>query len=265
MADTREWPGFRTTDPVEALGPRAAERDVTYPTRAVSRDKYGPRRARTALLNAHGDDLTSAQAGRRRALANGDFSSLGPTDHILAETIRFVPGGRQTFIGLVQRAARNGDKEALAWWNLYQDLMPVDQKHVELDLVCEASGVTPDRLMAVVVSTAMRAGADAAELVAATTYPSVVRQTVKSALRIGGDHADIAQKDRELLLQHHKFIASPKAGGSVFVNAQANANAAAKANAEPSVPAFADTLNRAMGAHKDVQGEIIDAALSEDT
>lgn len=215
-------------------------------------------------MNGHGDELSSQQAGRRRSLANGEFSNLGPTDHLLAQTIRFVPGGRETFIALVQRGARNGDKEALAWWGVYQDLMPVDQKHVELDLVCEASGVSPDRLMAVVVSTAMRAGADAAELVAATTYPSVVRQTVKSALRIGGDHADIAQKDRELLLQHHKFIASPKAGGSVFVNAQANANAAAKASTEPSVPSFAQTLNQAMGAHKDVQGEIIDATPSED-
>jgi len=199
--------------------------------------------------------LTAAQAALRSRLANGD--GVTSTTHQIAQIIRFSGGGRNEFLGFVRRAALNHDADAVEWWKVFSDLLPVHQARVNLDDVCEASGITPDKLMAIVVSTAMRAGVDAAEYYAATTHPQVVRQTVKSSLRIAGKHAAIAQKDREFVLQHHKFIPPPGRGG-IFVNANANAAAAASAQSQPSVPSFADSLGGAMEAHKTIQGELID-------
>lgn len=192
------------------------------------------------------------------------MSGLDPHQHVLAQTIRFMPGGRKTFLGLVQRASRNHDPDAMRWWDAFMDLLPRDQVTVELDLICEASGVAPDRLMAVVVSTAMRFGSDAAELVASTTYPLLIHQTARSAMRIGGKHANIAQRDREIMLQHNKFIPTPGGHGNVFVNASAQANAAAAAQSQPSVPTFSQSLEHAMGARKAVQGELVEERPDED-
>lgn len=271
VADTRQWPGFRVREPEHwnrgtgrGTGITAAAADLTFPQAVIHRSKKQDRQAGEALIkNAAGDSLTGRQASLRRALASGKLSTLDPTQHIVAETIRFLPGGRNEFLALVQRAYRNHDADAKAWWETFMDLLPADQKHVDLDLICEASGVAPDRLMAIVVSTAMRAGADAAELVAATSYPRLIRQTNRSAMRIGGQYASIAQKDREFMLQHHKFIAAPK-GGSVFVTANANANAAAAAQSQPSVPTFSESLDGAMNAHKAIQGELVNAGDIED-
>lgn len=270
MADPRQWPGFCVKEPEHWKrngggrdSVRGAERDVTYPQSLVNRAKKPVEKANEALMTAAGDPLTQRQANLRRALARGEMSSLDPTQHIVAQSIRMMPGGRKEFLAMIQRASRNNDPDALAWWNVFMDLLPVDQQRVDLDLICEAAGVTPDRLMAVVVSTSMRAGADVAELVAAVSYPRLVRQTTKSAMRIGGEFATIAQKDREFMLQHNKFIAAPKSG-SVFVSASANASAAAAAQSQPSVPTFRESLEGAMGAHKAVQGEIIDAATFEE-
>lgn len=269
MADRREWPGFRVRESwrPRASSVRAAETDVTYPSAAVNKAKHDQkeRANEAARASAAGEPLTLQQARMRTALARGETSSLSPHEHVLANVIRFVPGGRNTVIGLVQRAMRNNDPDATAWWNVYCDLLPTDQRHVDLDVVCEAAGIAPDRLMAVVVSTAMRAGADAAELVAATTLPTLIHQTAKSAKRIGGEYASIAQKDREFLLQHHKFIPTPKSGG-IFVNANANAQAqaaAASAQSQPSVPTFSESLTGAVDAQRAIQGELVSADSEE--
>lgn len=204
------------------------------------------------LEQATAKQLTQPQAANRRALARG---LLTPTTmQPLAQVIRFVPGGRDAFLGYIQRAARNGDPDATKFWDVFVDLRPLTQQRIDLDAVAEASGVPPDTLVAVAVSTAMRLGADAADLFAAATQPMVVRQTVKSAMRIGGQHAKIAQKDREFVLQHHKWIPTR---GTVNVSATANASsqAAAAAAAHPSVPTFAESLNSSVHAKQAVQQE----------
>jgi hypothetical protein len=177
--------------------------------------------------------------------------------------MRLVPGGRETCLAYIQRASRNHDPDAAAFWNVFMDLLPIDQDRVDLDDVCEAAGVAPDRIMAVVVSTAMRAGADLADVIAAATYPTTVYQTIKSAHRIGGQFATIAQKDRELVLQHHKFIPTP-GRGAIVVNANSNAQAAAAAQSQPSVPSFSDSLTSAISAHRAIQGELAEAQIVED-
>ena len=207
-----------------------------------------------------GETLTTLEVSRRRALANGAFKSVGGEHQMIAHVTRFIPKGRLYVLSTIERAYRNGDPDAALWWNTYMDLMPVDRDKVDLDAVCEAAGVAPDRLMGIVVSTAMRMGADMADLVAAASQPQVVQKTVESALRISGKHAAIAQKDREFLFQHHKFIPVAR-GGSVFVSNTANAQAAAAAaQNQPSVPTFRESLQGAGDAYKAVRGELVGEA-----
>jgi hypothetical protein len=174
---------------------------------------------------------------------------------VLAAALRFIPKGREVFVGMIMTAASNNDPDALAWWRVYQDLLPAQQAKVDLDDVCLASGVTTDRVMAIVVSTSMRLGSDVSELASNTVLPRLVARTAKSAMRIGGKYAAIAQKDREFIFKHHKFIPVPK-GTSVHVTAQAAANAGALS--QPSVPTFAESLMSAVDAHQVVQGEMIE-------
>lgn len=250
MADPRQWPGFRVEDSdyVKRTVPDAAA-DLTFPQAAVLRSA---------------ERVTLPEKRNREALTNGKTSTLADHQHVMAKTIRFVPGGRKTVIGLIYRAVLNHDPDAKAWWNIYAELLPADQDRVDLDVICEHSGVAPDRLMAVVVSTAMRFGADAADLVAATTQPLLIHQTAKSAMRIGGQYATIAQKDREMLLQHHKFIPAKGPSIQVTTNAHAQAAATAAAQSQPSVPTFSDTINGAMSAHRSIQGELVGSEETED-
>ena len=197
-------------------------------------------------------DMSQSEIQHRNTLADGEATST-PNLHLLANALRFVRQGRATFTGFLQRAMRNGDADARAWWGVYSDLLPAQQARVDFDDVCEAAGVAPDRIMAVVVSAAMRLGTDVGDLVAATMHPALVERTTKSAMRIGGTYASIAQKDREMLFQHQRFIPVPK-GTSVHVHASAQA-AAAAAN-QPSVPTFMESLDGASSAHADVQRQL---------
>ena len=149
-----------------------------------------------------------------------------------------------------------GDVTAGAWWKIYADLLPAHQSRVDLDDVCEAAGVAPDQIMAVVVSTAIRMGQDVGDLVAAAAHPSIVRASVKSARRLGGKYAGVALKDREMLYQHHKFVPVPR-GTTVQVNAHASAHAAAVAANQPTVPTFADSLRGADEAQREVQTKLL--------
>jgi hypothetical protein len=178
----------------------------------------------------------------------------------LAMLLRFVPKGRQTAVEMIQRATRNGDRAALRWWTVWCDLREIDRKKVDLDTICELSGVAPDEFMAIVTSTAMRLGTDAADMVAAVMHPRIVAQTARSAMRIGGEHAEIAQKDRQWMLENRKFIA-PNRGSMVTVNA--NANAAAAAASQPSVPTFLASVGGAALAQRSVQKAVTDAIDAE--
>lgn len=202
--------------------------------------------------------VTPLGKAHRNALAKGDTGAGGLFN--IAMMLRFVPRGRASAIEMMQRAARNGDISALRWWTVWQDLREIDRKKADLDAICEAAGVAPDEFMAVVISTAMRLGNDSADLVAAIMHPRIVAQTARSAMRIGGEHAEIAQKDRQWMLENRKFIAGPK--GTV-VNVNAQANAAAAAAAQPSVPTFLGSLGSALTSQRSVQRAITDAIDAE--
>lgn len=197
------------------------------------------------------ETMTTAEKGRRAALARGETST--GMYYGLSEAMRFVPGGRNTLIELVHRAARNGDSAARRWWMVWSDLRLIDQRRVELDAVCETAGVPPDEIMAVAISTAMRFGTDIADLTAAIMHPRIVQQTARSAMRIGGEFADVAQKDRQWMLEHGKFISGPK---PTQVTVNASAQAAAAAASQPSVPTFLESVGGAQHAHRSVQRQL---------
>lgn len=204
----------------------------------------------------------------RERLANGETNGTR-NHHIIAQAIRFTRDGRQTFIAHIERAMRNGRPEARAWWLIYGDLTESQQDRCDLDDVCEAAGIAPNDLMAIVLSEAARVGMDIADMTNNILYPKVVRQTIRSAMRIGGEHADIAQRDRELVLQHNKYIPTKGSQGTqVTVNNSAQAAAHAAAASQPSVPTFAESMMAPTQALSEVQeqlgGDVVDGQAWED-
>ncbi len=232
---------------------------MTLPSRAAYQDRLtNPKlvdrleKVRSLAQDPKTEGLGLMAKRRRDALSKG--LNNGARNHgILALALRHVEGGRQTFVGLLDQAALNQDPDAKNFMFVFNELTVIQQDRVALEDVCEASGLSPDGAMAIVVSTAMRMNADVGDLVAAVTHPSIVRAAAKSAKRIGGAHAAIAQKDRELLFQHHRFVPSKAPG--VSVNVKANAQAGAVAASQPSVPTFRESLTGAADAQRDVQDD----------
>ena len=178
----------------------------------------------------------------------------------LSIATRFIDGGRTRFIEFMQMAVLNEIECAKKWWLVFAELTPNERVAVSLDDVCAASGVRPSELMANIVATAMEYGNDVGNLIHASMHPGIVVQAGKSAKRIGGDHAQIAQRDREMLFQHAGFIPVPgrAAPTTVTVNASASSNAAsaAAARATPSLPMFSSTMRGASSVRDGVQRQL---------
>ncbi len=154
---------------------------------------------------------------------------------------RFIDGGRDRFIELMQLAVLNNEAVALQWWEVYRELPSYPRSIISFDDVCAASGVSPRDLMLIIISTAMDFGQDVGNLVAAVTHPKVVTKMAESAQRIDGEFADIALKDRLAFLEARGFLPSKK-GATINVHASASAQAASAAAQEPSVPSFTETI-----------------------
>lgn len=167
-----------------------------------------------------------------------------PGVNALSMATRYIEGGRERFVELVQMAVLNGIPAAESWWEVYSKLLTNERLKVSFDDVCAASGTSPKDLMAAVVSTAMEYGQDVGNLVAAATHPAVVARLAESAQRITGKYAEVSHKDRIAFLQGQpvRFLPQPR-GNTVTVNASANSQAAALAANEPSVPTFADDMS----------------------
>lgn len=166
-----------------------------------------------------------------------------PGIHVLTRTIRYVAGGRKTFLEFVQLAMQEGNAPAQEFWNVFMDLTPNERAKVSLDDVCWASGVQPSDLMGAIVTSAMEFGRDMGNFVAAAMHPQVVRKHIDSAMDIGGMNPEISFKDRQAFLQAQKFLPTPKGSGVVINNAtSANSQAAAAASVDPTVPSFANDM-----------------------
>ncbi len=212
---------------------------------------------------AHPDEHVRMKLRDRRnhvLKVTGKLPSL-PGVSALSIATRYIDGGRDRFIEYVQMAVLDGIAEATAFWVVFADLLPGERVRVSLDDVCAAAGVSPSALMGKIVSVAMQAGTDVGNLVAASMQPAIVHQAGRSAKRIGGAFAGVAQRDREMLFQHSNFIPLPR-GQQIHVHASSNATAVAASNAvaaDPSVPSFADTMAALRAPRNAVQSKLIEA------
>lgn len=180
------------------------------------------------------------------------FPGHGP----LATIYAHIDGGRAAYLEYIAWAVADGNTVARAWFGVFQMLPPHLQQIVAIEDVCVAAGVPISELTGIVVASSMRHGADAADIMASTMLPSVVHQLAKSAKRIGGAHAGVAQRDRTLFLQSTKFAPSPK-GATTNVNVSANALAkSAAASSAPSVPSFMADMGSLLGPKEAIQGEL---------
>ena len=178
-----------------------------------------------------------------------------PGINALSFTVRYLPGGRKTFLEFVKLAAQNGDQVAYAWWCVFADLPPGQRLQVNFDDVCAAAGVKPSALIAGVVGHGMEAMTDMGNLVAAVFHPKVMEAMGKSAVNL---ESEIGAKDRQAFLQARGFLPTPK-GASIHVhaNASANSQAASASSAEPSVPKFASDLASLGDVRQQVQRQLI--------
>jgi hypothetical protein len=181
----------------------------------------------------------------------------------LAEATKYI--GRQKFLEAVYLAALNEDKGAVAFWRIWEDLTESEQKIVAFDEVALLAGVAAHELMSSAVGAAMLLGSRTSEMVYATMQPNVVRQMMKSAMRIGGKHAQIAMLDRHKALQHGAFLPVPH-GQTINVNAtskaDAKAAAAAEANTHPSVPSFLEDMDDLDAPKQVVQRQLLTETFS---
>ena len=184
-----------------------------------------------------------------------------PDAQLISHATRYLEGGRARFIEAVEHAVHAESINAKRWWLVYADLLPSERLDVSFDDVAVAAGVKPWELVAEVISAEMKYGLDVARLARAVLVPTIAHQAGKSAKRIGGPHAKIAQEDRMALLQASGFLPTPK-GTVVTVNASASASAqaAAAAAADPSMPSFMSDMEALGATRESVQRQLATAA-----
>lgn len=164
-----------------------------------------------------------------------------------------IDGGRDAFVRYVQYALLRESAPARAWWAIYDALSEDERAVVNFDDICLAAQIDVQAFMRDVVAAATAFGHDAAALIAASHHATVVHQTAKSAKRIGGEHAEVAQRDRRMLLDHAGF--TPQKQGTV-VNVNAHATAQAGAAAAVTGNGFGAEMAQLAQARQVVQGEL---------
>ena len=177
----------------------------------------------------------------------------------MSRAVSQVPGGRPVVFGLIQLGMLDGLPNCQAWWEVYAQLLPAQRLDVAYEDICAAAGVQPKYLMAEVITVAMENGDNVSTLVAELAKPVIVTQLTKSAKRIGGAYADVAQKDRHAFLQARGFLPAPKNAVTtvqVHASATAAAAAAATAQADPSVPSFAASMEAMRTVRTGVQQQL---------
>lgn len=181
---------------------------------------------------------------------------------MLAGAFRHVKDARERFLDAVQLAASDCVKDAEIVLGIYQGLTETEQATVPIDDLVAAAGVSPSEMLAIVVKAATEHSLQLGDWTAAAMHHRIVEQTAKSALRIGGAFADIAQKDRLVMLQRQKFAPVPR-GTTVTVHANASATAKAAAASQPSVPSFLEDVGSLQGPKDAVQRALIGAGHDE--
>ena len=176
-----------------------------------------------------------------------------PGKGAIAQAIRSPNVGRGRCVSYIQLAAQSGSIDAQKWMTAYRSLKPYEQKLVAFEDICLATGVKASVLMGLMVSAATAHGMETSNLLAATLQPRVVQALATSAVRTTGVYAEIAQKDRFAFLQNRGMLPMPR---GVQINVSANANAAAKASENPSVPTFFEDMRSLEAAKEGVQKQL---------
>jgi hypothetical protein len=205
--------------------------------------------ARDGTIIGDRDDVTLRNKLRERAEALG--LPLVDYANTLTMALRHMDGGRAQFLAFVALAASESE-DARKFIVCFLELTERERDKANLDLVCQASGASPVRILQGVVGAAFAAGVETANLLAAASFPSTVQAAIETA-RIPGDPGF---KDREMLMKHHGFLPTPK-GTVINVSAVAGAQAAAAARNEPSVPRFLGSADAARAARTNVQQQLI--------
>lgn len=120
--------------------------------------------------------------------------------------------------------------DARAILDVYLSLPRSLAVRLPVEAYCYATGVSPLRILEVLVATIIRLGAQASSLIAAVNHPRVVQKTVEVAL------TDEGHSDRETLHKATGFLPTPKGSHTVVQitqNAQASASAQAASVAAP--------------------------------
>ncbi len=176
-----------------------------------------------------------------------------PGEGSLTLAIRYLEGGRGTFIQYVTLAATDEDIDAKTFLHVYLDLTTYEQKAVSLDDVCAAAGVSPVKLVKAIVGTAFEHGVDLANFIAAVSHPKTVHKTIQFA------HQKEGIRDRELLLQHHGFSPQPK-GTTINIGVSSTSTSQATALSQAtSVPSFAEDMADLQDSKIGVQHQLIEA------
>lgn len=227
-----------------APAPTESDREERLSGDAV--DAPGDAAAAGHGAGAGSTDITVTQrklqrVAKRKRLSLQTVKGLRP----LSEATKYV--GRQKFLEAILLAVQSNDPIAITFWNEWEKLSEYDKRGVVLDEVALLAGVYAHDLMASAVRAATMLGASTSQMIYASMQPSVVRQMMKSAMRIGGKYAQTAMLDRHKILQHglEPFLPAPH-GQTINVNASsqaaAKAAAAAQSNADPSVPSFLEDM-----------------------
>lgn len=114
--------------------------------------------------------------------------------------------------------------------HVYARLLPIEA-------FCLAAGVSPLRVLELLVATIVRQGAQSATIIAAVSHPRVVQKTVEMAL------TDDGIEDRTTLHKATGFLPTPK-GAQTTVNVSANARANSTAQAAAVAPPPEQTIRR---------------------
>jgi hypothetical protein len=198
-----------------------------------------------------------------RAKAEALGLPIAPYVNTLSMAVRRMDGGRDQFLTFVALAASDNDEDAIKVIETFESLTAMERKSANLDLLCQASGVSPVSLLKTVVGIAFETNVETANLIAAAAHPNVVATAVRSAQRA---NSKIGQQDRQALLQHHGFLPTPK-GATINVNANASAAAVAGASAagpiDASIPSFLMDAQVSGVARDRVQQQLIAAGLDD--
>lgn len=196
---------------------------------------------------------TPTESLRKKLRERAALLGLPLVDYVntLTMAIRYMGGGRTQFLAFLALAVSESD-DAAKFLTCFAELTPAEQDHANIDLVCQAAGASPVRLLQAAVGAAFTTGIETANLMAATAFPQTLQTTIDMAHRPGEE----GFKDREMLMKHHGFLPQPK-GTTINVSAVSSASAAAAAKAEPSMPSFLGAADAARAARTDVQRALI--------